>query len=364
MGGINKIFGEQNTRAEAARAAEARAPRRTGAEFDRRLTVTTQREDSARQQALEELRMLVRAIREGVTDPLRLTDAVFYTRHPEMAGVPLTGEHQLLLDEWNAISRGLVHPTLQQVAEYVAADAPGGRSEGSDGVAPSSARASGPAGAGRDVNRYDDIIAGASDLCPGLSPSVLKSLLAQESNFRADVINRYGYAGIAQFGREAAREVGLRVGVAGSATDERLNPAKAIPAAARLLSIKAERLREAAFSRYGEPHGVEAWKFVLAAYNGGEGTVTVAMGHAYRAALAEASTKGLSGPAAVGYARAYATKWENLKAGGMGSPLALAAARYFPELAAQKYEEIGNYPTAIIARAGRQGFAAGARDAG
>jgi hypothetical protein len=34
----------------------------------------------------------------------------------------------------------------------------------------------------------------------------------------------------------------------------------------------------------------------------------------------------------------------------MGSPLGLAAARYFPNLAEMKYQEIGNYPTAIVAR--------------
>jgi hypothetical protein len=40
----------------------------------------------------------------------------------------------------------------------------------------------------------------------------------------------------------------------------------------------------------------------------------------------------------------------------MSSPLALAAARYFPHLAEMKYHEIGNYPTAIVARvAGAKG---------
>jgi len=364
MGGSNKIQGQQTTRNESAHAVEPRATRRTGAEFERRLNETPTREDASRQQALEELRLLVRAIRSGVTDPLRLTNAIFYTRHPEMQGVPLTGEHRPLLDEWNGISRGLVHPTLQQVAEHFAAGVSGERAEGSYETASPSPREAVPSGGGaRDTNRYDDIIAGASDLCPGLTPAILKSLLAQESNFRPDVINQYGYAGIAQFGRDAAREVGLRVGVAGSAGDERLNPVKAIPAAARLLHLKAERLRELAFSRYGQPQGVEAMKFVLAAYNGGEGTVTVAMGHAYRRALAEAGARGLNGTAAVNYARAYASKWENLKAGGMGSPLGVAASRYFPHLAAQKYEEIGNYPTAIVARAGRQGFSPAAREA-
>ena len=125
--------------------------------------------------------------------------------------------------------------------------------------------------------------------------------------------------------------------------DERLDPSKAIPGAARLLNAKARRLSELAFSRYGQPDGVEFWKFVLAAYNGGEGTVALAMGHAYRTGLAQARTRGLVGTEAVAHARNYASRWENLKAGGTSSPLGLAAARYFPQLAASKYHEIGNY---------------------
>ena len=95
-----------------------------------------------------------------------------------------------------------------------------------------------------------------------LPPAVLKSLIAQESKFNATVINSYGYAGIAQFGRPAAREVGLNVGIAGSASDERLDPSKAIPGAARLLNIKAKRLGEIAFSRYGQPDGIEFFHLI------------------------------------------------------------------------------------------------------
>lgn len=58
----------------------------------------------------------------------------------------------------------------------------------------------------------------------------------------------------------------------------------------------------------------------------------------------------LVGKEAVSFARRYASKWENLKTGGTNSPLGLAAARYFPSLAVQKYHEIGNYPTQIMAR--------------
>ncbi|HEX8455931.1 MAG TPA: transglycosylase SLT domain-containing protein [Pyrinomonadaceae bacterium] len=310
----------------------------------------------ARQRTLEELKTLVQAIQAGVTDPWQLTDLIFYARHPEMIGQPLTKEQQPLLDEWNAISALLVHPALNEVGDFLGANVIGGDVRGAQGMETAFERATAsPVNAGRlaggSTRAYDDVIARAVEWCPGLSPAILKGLLAQESNFNPTVINQYGYAGIAQFGREAAREVGLRVGVAGGAGDERLNPHKAIPGAARLLNLKAQRLGEIAFSRYGQPDGVEFWKFVLAAYNGGEGTVALAMGHAYRDGMAKARARGLVGADAVGFARDYASKWENLKAGGADSPLAQAAARYFPTLAAAKYQEIGNYPTAIVARA-------------
>lgn len=324
---------------------------------ERRAEVSAPLSDEAllRERTFEELKTLVQAIQEGVTDPWQLTDLIFYARHPDMRGVPLTHEHQALLDEWNQISALLVHPTLNEVSDFLGADVLGGEVKGPEQFATAFERATRTrAGserlAGGATHRFDDVIARAVQWCPGLSPAILKGLLAQESNFDTDVINRWGYAGIAQFGREAAREVGLRVGVAGGPTDERLDPDKAIPGAARLLHLKAQRLGASAFSRYGQPNGVEFWKFVLAAYNGGEGTVTLAMGHAYREGMARARARGLVGPEAVAFARSYASKWENLKAGGMSSPLGLAAARYFPSLAQMKYHEIGNYPTAIVAR--------------
>jgi soluble lytic murein transglycosylase-like protein len=311
-------------------------------------------ENWLRERTLEELKTLVKAIQLGATDPWALTDMIFYARHPEMKGVPLTAEHQELLDEWNSISALLVHPTLNEIKDVIGADSLNGLvNDKTDLNVAFNAASRFKINAGSlegYTTRYDNIIANAVEWCPGLSPAVLKSLIAQESKFNATVINQYGYAGIAQFGRPAAREVGLSVGVAGSSSDERLDPSKAIPGAARLLNIKAQRLGEIAFSRYGQPDGVEFWKFVTAAYNGGEGTVALAMGNAYRIGLAEARTRGMVGMEAVGFARRYASKWENLKIGGTNSPLGLAAARYFPNLAVQKYHEIGNYPTQIMAR--------------
>jgi len=369
MGRVGNVGNQPVNPVDAARQGDAaQLERRRGARFDEQLANDAALDGSrgrdgkrgqaylsdeawARQRTLEELKTLVRAIQSGVTDPWQLTDLIFYARHPEMIGLPLTGEHQELLDEWNSISALLVHPALNEVGDFVGANVLGGEVRGPQQMGTAFERATGAASLPGGTNRYDEVIARAVEWCPGLSPAILKGLLAQESNFNTKVINQYGYAGIAQFGRTAAREVGLNVGIAGSPMDERLNPHKAIPGAARLLNIKAQRLSEAAFSRYGQPNGVEFWKFVLAAYNGGEGTVTLAMGHAYRVGLARARSQGLVGTAAVSFARNYASKWENLKAGGMSSPLGLAAARYFPSLATVKYHEIGNYPTSIVARA-------------
>jgi Transglycosylase SLT domain len=312
-------------------------------------------DDASREQTFEELKTLVQAIQTGETDPFKLTDIIFYARHPELVGQKNLAGQQDLLDEWNSISALLVHPTLNEVGNILGKNIQNQEIGGTGEIQTAFERAShSPVKSlpvsGISNNLYDEVIARSVQNCPGLSPHILKSLLAQESNFHPTVINSYGYAGIAQFGRTAAREVGLNVGIAGSASDERLNPNMAIPAAARLLNIKAKRLGEAAFSKYGQPTGVNFWKFVLAAYNGGEGTVSLAMGNAYRIGVSKARSQGLIGEDVVRFARNYASNWENLKAGGTGSPLGQAAARYFPKIAAQKYVEIGNYPTQIVGR--------------
>jgi len=311
-------------------------------------------ENWLRERTLEELKTIVKAVQLGATDPWQLTDLIFYARHPDMKGVPLTADHQDLLDEWNSVSALLVHPTLNEIKDVIGAQDLIGlvddRKDLDEAFANASRFKINAGSLNTYTSRYDNVIVNAVEWCPGLSPAVLKSLIAQESKFNATVINSYGYAGIAQFGRPAAREVGLNVGIAGSASDERLDPSKAIPGAARLLNIKAKRLGEIAFSRYGQPDGIEFWKFVTAAYNGGEGTVAVAMGHAYRSGLAQARANNLVGVEAVSFARRYASKWENLKIGGTDSPLGLAAARFFPNIAVQKYHEIGNYPSQIMAR--------------
>src|SRR3712207_5731409 len=235
MAGAERVGNQPLSPVGAPRAEEA-ARRRGGAGFGERLSndsalVRRERQtapapvnDEAylRERTFEELKTLVQAIQEGVTDPWQLTDLIFYARHPDMKGVPLTHEHQSLLDEWNQISALLVHPTLNEVGDFLGADLLGGEVSGQRQFATAFERATQTSAgsarlAGGGVHRFDDVIARAVQWCPGLSPAILKGLLAQESNFNTTVINRYGYAGIAQFGRTAAREVGLNVGVAGSA---------------------------------------------------------------------------------------------------------------------------------------------------
>ncbi len=311
-------------------------------------------ENWLRERTVEELKTVIKAVQMGATDPWQLTDMIFYARHPDMKGVPLTADHQDLLDEWNSISALIVHPTINEIKDVIGAqklnDLVNERQDLTQAISKASQFKINAGTLDSYTTRYDDVIFNAVEWCPGLSPAVLKSLIAQESKFHPTVINSFGYAGIAQFGRTAAREVGLNVGIAGSAGDERLDPSKAIPGAARLLNIKAKRLGEIAFSRYGQPNGIEFWKFVTAAYNGGEGTIALAMGNAYRNGMAQARNQGMVGNEAVSYARQYASKWDNLKIGGTSSPLGQAAARFFPTIAAQKYNEIGNYPTQIIGR--------------
>jgi hypothetical protein len=315
---------------------------------------TAQPKDSwLKQRTIEELKAIVKAVQLGVKDPWQLTDLIFYARHPEMKGTPMTSENQDMLDEWNSISALLVHPTLNEIGNYIGTDFQ--NAQGYDDSArlnQAFAKASkfnlNAGDLSKATTRYDEVIARSVEQCPGLEPAILKSLLQQESRFNPSVINSYGYAGIAQFGKVAAREVGLSLG--GMNGDERLDPTKAIPGAARLLKIKAQRLSQAAFSRYGQPSGIDFWKFVLAAYNGGEGTVALAMGNGYRVGMDKARSVGLVGAEAVNYARRYASNWENLKIGGTGSPLGQAAARFFPTIAASKYVEIGNYATQIVGR--------------
>jgi uncharacterized protein YcbK (DUF882 family) len=152
-----------------------------------------------------------------------------------------------------------------------------------------------PKGGARNVtkqNEFNEIILQAQQEWELLDPFILKSLLAQESNFNPKAWNKLGFAGMAQLGMREARDVGLCTGASKLQTiehirgkieysedafdfinDQRFDPYFAIPAAARLLKRKASSLNKLVFSRYGIPQGDDFHRFILGAYNAGEGTV-------------------------------------------------------------------------------------------
>lgn len=136
-------------------------------------------------------------------------------------------------------------------------------------------------GLGRDVtlqNAYNIHIKRALRYWQEMDPFILKSMLIQESNMSKKARNCHGYAGIAQLGRHEARSAGLTVNYS---IDERLIPHRAIEGCVQVAKIKAQALEKGVFKRYGRPKGDEYWKFIAAAYNAGEGTVSRAMRIAY-----------------------------------------------------------------------------------
>src|SRR6185295_17571000 len=170
----------------------ALVPRESGPFLDPHGSTEEAWTEAARQRTLEELRTLVRAIQMGVTDQFQLTDLIFYARHPELVGEPLTKDQPQLLDEWNAISALLVHPTLNEVGNILGANIIGGDFQGPEEIQWAFDRAArSPANLGKtsgDSSRFDEVISRAVQWCPGLSPTILKSMLAQESNFNPTVI--------------------------------------------------------------------------------------------------------------------------------------------------------------------------------
>ena len=130
----------------------------------------------------------------------------------------------------------------------------------------------------KDQNRYNRQINQSLKRWKGLDSSILKSILAQESSFKSKAKNRYGYAGIAQLGKKEARSVGLSTSWG---NDERYDSLKAIQACVDILKRKAQGLEQSVFSKYGRPRGDEYWKFIAAAYNAGEGTISRAAKYAY-----------------------------------------------------------------------------------
>lgn len=127
-------------------------------------------------------------------------------------------------------------------------------------------------------NQYNLAIALGLTKWPGLDPLVFKSILIQESSMVSIRKNKYGYAGVAQLGRKEAVSCGL---VVRGKRDDRYNHHKSIRASVMVLRQKALYLEQGPFKQYGRPKGDEYWKFIAAAYNAGEGTISQAMKYAY-----------------------------------------------------------------------------------
>jgi HEAT repeat protein len=219
----------------------------------------------------------------------------------------------------------------------------------------------------RRQHLYDSEIARAARAFPGLPPKILKALLLQESNLEPLAGNTFNCVGLAAFCTRAAKEEGLVVSrrFRDFANDDRYDPAAAVRAAVRHLRRKARLLEEGPFARFGAPRGRDYWAFVLAAYNGGHAQVAAAMERAHEHGAELAESRGLEGPAAQAFAKAFATRWENLllpEESPEDSPLyEMTEARYawyrpygrYRRMsgAEAKYHEIAQFPLDILDRA-------------
>ena len=189
-------------------------------------------------------------------------------------------------------------------------------------------------GFGRDIsrqNKYNHFIRKALNRWPLMDPYILKSLLIQESNLSAKRINKYGYAGIAQIGRREAKTAGISAA-------ERLDAEKAIMACVEILKDKSLKLSQNSFRKYGTPQGEEYWKFIVAAYNAGEGTIARALRIAY----------GTDRPKQITFNDLVTSTTGNPK----DAPLYKALSRRWNRKA--KFREISEFATNILARAGQR----------
>jgi Transglycosylase SLT domain len=202
-------------------------------------------------------------------------------------------------------------------------------------------------------NRYNQIIdktvTDLKPIFPQLDEKTLKALLIQESGLNPDPTqssNNPSFRGVGQMNSDAAK-------IGGITDEERLDPAKAIPAAARILKAKADYLEgnvsQRGFIKYGRPQESDYMKFVLAAYNAGEGAIARAIDLTYQKGLTIAKGQKLNDADAETFAKSYATKWENIvdRSNPSQSPLAQATS-------AGKYKEVRQYVDNILELSKRQ----------
>jgi len=154
------------------------------------------------------------------------------------------------------------------------------------------------------------------------SPADLKALVAQESGDLTKHDTKGDIAGVAQMSTEAIKEVGGR-------PEDRLDPNKAIPLAAKVLIQKARQL-EAELDQI--PQGPDYKKFVFASYNAGARTIV----------LAQMKAKAM---------RRDPASWDALVEGGSNSPLYHGITAALPKAdPLKKYRETTHYVADIALR--------------
>jgi hypothetical protein len=134
-----------------------------------------------------------------------------------------------------------------------------------------------------DQNKYNDAISRAAKK-NNVDPFLLKSLIAQESSFDPKSTNNFGFAGLTQIGGGAIQDAGLSIGATAKINgqwvfdfnnDERFMPEKSINGGAVILTKKHNSINKLVFSHYTtSPSAGDQMKFVLAAYNSGEKTIS------------------------------------------------------------------------------------------
>ncbi|MBQ7528293.1 transglycosylase SLT domain-containing protein [bacterium] len=208
-------------------------------------------------------------------------------------------------------------------------------------------------GYGQRENIYNAaIIKSSNDVWPHkdrvpLHPLLLKSLLACESSFNPEAVSYTGAVGIAQLTPETAKRFGLN-------WSSSRNPTLAIPVGVKVLAEKAKVIIDPgnyhkilglrpeqcpyattvaqAYEELGNPSIEQYWHLMLAAYNGGGGTILRAMAIARNRNLDPREWKNLVGD----------------RNNPANSPLYLACTEIFRNGAMNKYRELSEYPVRII----------------
>ncbi len=124
-----------------------------------------------------------------------------------------------------------------------------------------------------DQNRFNEyILASAREF--DVDPLILKSLIAQESEFKTDACRPSGsYAGLTQVSKDIAGRAGCTEFGAPNGVDHRFDADKAIRAGALGLSEKRNALVKALAERITTLPEDERYRLYVAAYNLGQGTV-------------------------------------------------------------------------------------------